>query len=95
MRLAGLTVTYSARYPARQVKVRKEVKKYLIVVEKTESGYSAYSPDLDGCISTGRSVEEIEDNMREAIQFHLDGMRLEGLAVPEPRTQSAYVEVPA
>jgi predicted RNase H-like HicB family nuclease len=71
------------------------VKKYLIVIEKTEAGYSAYSPDLDGCVSTGPTLKEVERNMREAIEFHLDGMRLEGLPVPEPHTHSAYVEVPA
>lgn len=47
---------------------------YLIVIEKTETGYSAYSPDLSGCISTGETFEEIEQNMREAMEFHLDGM---------------------
>jgi predicted RNase H-like HicB family nuclease len=71
------------------------MKKYLIVVEETSTGYSAYSPDLLGCGSTGRRREEVERNMREAIEFHLEGMRLEGLEVPSPHTYSAYVEVPA
>ncbi|HEX5484322.1 MAG TPA: type II toxin-antitoxin system HicB family antitoxin [Terriglobia bacterium] len=71
------------------------MKKYVIAFEKTETGYSAYSPDLDGCVSTGRTLEEVEANMREAIRFHLNGMRLEGLPVPEPHTRSAHVEVPA
>ncbi len=71
------------------------MRKYLIVIERTATGYSAYSPDLDGCVSAGCTREETEKNMREAIEFHLDGMRLEGLAVPEPRAYSAYVEVPA
>jgi predicted RNase H-like HicB family nuclease len=71
------------------------MKKYLIVVEETSTGYSAYSPDLPGCVSTGCTREEVERNMREAIEFHLEGMRLEGLAVPTPHTYSAYVEVPA
>ena len=71
------------------------MKKYLIVIEKTGTGCSAYSPDLDGCVSAGRTLEETEKNMREAIEFHLDGMRLEGLSVPEPHTYSTYVEVPA
>jgi predicted RNase H-like HicB family nuclease len=71
------------------------MKKYLIVVEETSTGYSAYSPDLLGCDSTGRTREEVERNMREAIEFHLVGMRLEGLEVPTPHTYSAYVEVPA
>lgn len=71
------------------------MKKYLIVIEETTTGYSAYSPDLLGCISTGRTREEVERNMREAIEFHLEGMRLEGMAVPNPHTYSAYIEVPA
>jgi predicted RNase H-like HicB family nuclease len=70
------------------------MKKYLIVIEETNTGFSAYSPDLPGCVSTGRTREEMEENMREAIAFHLDGLREEGQAVPEPRTYSAYVELP-
>ncbi|HEY2820771.1 MAG TPA: type II toxin-antitoxin system HicB family antitoxin [Candidatus Acidoferrum sp.] len=71
------------------------MKKYLIVVEQTQTGYSAYSPDLPGCISTGRTREDVEKNMQEAIALHLDGMREEGQALPEPHTYSAYVELPA
>ena len=71
------------------------MKKYLIVIEETSTGYSAYSPDLDGCISTGRTREEVEKNMHEAIEFHLEGLRQEGLEVPAPHTYSAYVEIPA
>jgi predicted RNase H-like HicB family nuclease len=71
------------------------MKKYLIVIEKAASGFSAYSPDLPGCVSTGRSQEEVEKNMRDAITFHLDGLREEGQPVPEPQSYSAYVELPA
>ena len=71
------------------------MKKYLIVIEETRTGYSAYSPDLDGCVSTGGTRQEVEQNMREAIEFHLEGMRIEGLPVPEPHTSSAYIEIPA
>jgi predicted RNase H-like HicB family nuclease len=71
------------------------VKKYLIVVEQTETGYSAYSPDLPGCVSTGASRAEVERNMHEAVAFHLDGLREEGQPVPEPHAYSAYVELPA
>ncbi len=71
------------------------MKKYLIVIEPTETGYSAFSPDLDGCVSTGRTREEVERNMRDAIQFHLEGLRLEGLDAPAPHTYSAYVGVSA
>jgi predicted RNase H-like HicB family nuclease len=69
--------------------------RYLVVIEETSTGYSAYSPDLEGCVSTGRTREEVEKNMQEAIEFHLEGLRLEGLEVPAPHTYSAYIEVPA
>jgi predicted RNase H-like HicB family nuclease len=69
--------------------------KYLVVIEPTASGFSAYSPDLPGCISTGRTRDEVEANMREAIAFHIDGLREEGEEVPQPQTYSAYVELPA
>ncbi len=69
--------------------------KYLIVIEPTETGFSAYSPDLPGCISTGATVEETEVNMREAIAFHLAGLRKEGFEIPQPASRSRYVEVAA
>jgi predicted RNase H-like HicB family nuclease len=71
------------------------MKKYLIVIEETKTGFSAYSPDLPGCVSTGETRQAVEQNMREAIAFHLDGLREEGQAVPEPHTYSVYVELPA
>jgi predicted RNase H-like HicB family nuclease len=71
------------------------MKKYLIVVEKTGTGYSAYSPDLDGCVATGTTREEVESQMREAIEFHLEGMARNGEPIPEPHTYSRYVEVSA
>jgi predicted RNase H-like HicB family nuclease len=71
------------------------MKKYLVIVEQTKTGFSAYSPDLPGCVSTGRTREDVEQNMREAIAFHLDGLREDGQALPEPNTYSTYVELPA
>jgi predicted RNase H-like HicB family nuclease len=68
--------------------------KYLIVIEPTNTGFSAYSPDLPGCVSTGATRQECESNMRDAIEFHLDGLREEGEAVPPPATSAAFVEVP-
>ena len=62
------------------------MKKYLIVVEKTETGYSAYSPDVLGCGSTGRTKEEVERNIQEAIKFHIEGLREEGYPVPKTST---------
>jgi predicted RNase H-like HicB family nuclease len=70
------------------------MKKYLIIIERTDSGYSSYSPDLPGCVSTGKTREETEKNMREAIEFHLDGLHEEGYPVPDPQATSAYVELP-
>jgi predicted RNase H-like HicB family nuclease len=71
------------------------MKKDLVVVEKTDTGYSAYSPELDGCVATGRSREEVESQMQDAIEFHLEGMTRKGEAIPEPHTYSQYVEVSA
>jgi len=67
--------------------------KYLIVIEKTKTGFSSYSPDLPGCVSTGATRAEVEVNMREAIEFHLEGMQEEGYPIPEPSSESAYLEV--
>ena len=71
------------------------MKKYLIVVEETGTGFSAYSPDLPGCVATGATRDEVEKTMREAVQFHLDGLREEGLDVPAPHSYSTYCELPA
>jgi predicted RNase H-like HicB family nuclease len=69
--------------------------RYLIVIEQTSTGFSAYSPDLPGCIATGATLVEVERVMQEAIEFHIEGLRLAGEAVPEPRSQAAYCEVAA
>jgi predicted RNase H-like HicB family nuclease len=69
--------------------------RYLIILEKTPTGYSAYSPDLAGCVAAGETRDEVEREMREAIEFHIEGLRLAGEAVPEPRSQAAYCEVAA
>jgi predicted RNase H-like HicB family nuclease len=69
--------------------------KYAIVIEKAESNYSAYVPDLPGCIATGATVGEVESEIRDAIAFHLDGMRADGVAVPLPSSRVEYIEVTA
>jgi predicted RNase H-like HicB family nuclease len=69
--------------------------RYLTIIEKTTMGYSAYSPDLPGCASTGATRQEVEQNMREAIAFHLEGLKLEGYEIPESSTASTYIEVAA
>ena len=69
--------------------------RFLIVIEETPTGFSAYSPDVQGCVSTGRTREEVEQNMREAIQFHLDGLREDGMPLPKSSCSAVYVEVAA
>lgn len=69
--------------------------RYAIVIEKAEGNYSAYVPDLPGCVATGATVAEVEAEIREAIAFHLDGMREDGLAVPVPSSQVEYVDIAA
>ena len=69
--------------------------KYLVVTEKTQTGYSAYLPDILGCVSTGATLEEVNQNMQEAIKFHIDVLIEEWLEIPKPSTCSAYIEVVA
>ncbi len=69
--------------------------RYLIIIETTSTGFSAYSPDLPGCVATGCSREEIEREMRDAIEFHIEGLRAAGEQVPEPRSQASYCEIAA
>lgn len=66
--------------------------KYAVVIERAEKNYAAYVPDLPGCVSTGVSVEEVEKNIREAIQFHVEGLKQDGFPVPEPSAVCEYVE---
>jgi predicted RNase H-like HicB family nuclease len=68
------------------------MKKYLVVVEKTGTGFSAFSPDLDGCVAAGATREEVERNMHEAIELHLEAMAEDGIPAPEPHTYSTYCE---
>ena len=67
---------------------------YAIVIEKVpDSNYSAYVPDLPGCVSTGGTLEEVRNNIQDAIAFHLEGMREDGAPIPEPTTLVSYAEV--
>ena len=68
--------------------------KYAVIIEAGERNYSAYVPDVPGCVATGTTLEDVERNIREAMAFHLEGMKLEGLPIPEPTTLCAYIEVP-
>ncbi len=69
--------------------------RYAIVVEKTENNYSAYVPDLPGCIATGQTLEETENEICQAIAFHLEGLREDGLPIPQPSSVVHYLEVAA
>ncbi|WP_350296347.1 type II toxin-antitoxin system HicB family antitoxin [Limnohabitans sp. Rim8] len=69
--------------------------RYAIVIEKAEGNYSAYAPDLPGCVATGANIAEVESEMREAIAFHLEGLRSDGLPVPVGASQVEYIEVTA
>src|ERR1044071_3397235 len=71
------------------------MKKFLIIVEKTDTGYSAFSPDVPGCGSVGDTKDEVERNIQEAIEFHLEGLREEGYPDPEPSSYSSYVDIAA
>jgi|GEM_PF-3487485 len=66
---------------------------YLIIIEKTSTGFSAYAPDLPGCIATAQTVIGVRSRMREAIEFHIEGLQLEGLPIPAP-TSKAFFFVP-
>jgi len=69
--------------------------RYAIVIEKAQGNYSAYVPDLPGCVATGATPEEVESEIRSAIEFHLEGLREDGLSIPEPASRVEYVDVSA
>lgn len=69
--------------------------RYAIVIERAESNFSAYVPDLPGCVATGSTLEETEQAIREAIEFHLEGLRDDGEPIPPPTSRVDYVEVAA
>jgi predicted RNase H-like HicB family nuclease len=67
--------------------------RYAVIIEKGESSYGAYVPDLPGCVAAGETVEEVKSLISEAIEFHIEGLKEEGLYVPEPSSLCEYVEV--
>jgi predicted RNase H-like HicB family nuclease len=69
--------------------------RYAIVIEKAGDNYSAYAPDLPGCVATGATVQEVEAEMQEAIALHLEGLRADGLSVPQPASHVKYLDVAA
>jgi len=66
--------------------------KFAVVIEKAESNYSAFVPDLPGCIATGSTIEEVDTQIREAIEFYLEGMRQDGEEIPQPSSSVEYIE---
>lgn len=64
---------------------------YLVIIEKTDKNYSAYLPDIPGCVATGNTKEEVIKNLKEALLLHVEGLREDGLPIPEPVAQSVYV----
>ena len=68
---------------------------YLVVLEETDTGYSAYSPDLAGCVATGGTRHEVERNMREAIELHIEALRKQGVPLPQRKAYSTYMDIPA
>ncbi len=66
--------------------------RYAVVIEKAKGNYSAYVPDLPGCVATGPTVKAVEDELREAIRLHVAGLKEDGLAVPEPTSIADYIE---
>ena len=66
--------------------------RYAMIIERGDRNFSAYLPDLPGCIATGKTIDEVRKNMTEAIELHLDGMREDGLPIPEPTSLADYVE---
>jgi predicted RNase H-like HicB family nuclease len=69
--------------------------RYAVVIEKAQGNYSAYVPDLPGCIATGETVAEVQELIREAVELHIAGMREDGLAIPPPSSQVEYIQVAA
>jgi predicted RNase H-like HicB family nuclease len=67
--------------------------RFLIVIEKAENNYSAYSPDLPGCIATGKTKEEVDMNIHSAIEMHLAGLKEDKISIPEPSSYADYVSV--
>ncbi len=71
------------------------MKKYLIVIEKSDNGYLAWSPDLEGCTATGETKRDAERNMHDAIKMHLHWLSIDGFPIPEPKSRAGYVQIAA
>ena len=71
----------------------RKVFKYLVIIERSDRNYSAYSPDLPGCVAAGKTIKSTLLRMKDAIQFHIEGLKREGAEIPEPLTQAEYIEI--
>ncbi|MEE9212146.1 MAG: type II toxin-antitoxin system HicB family antitoxin [Phycisphaeraceae bacterium] len=71
---------------------RTQSARYAVIIERSKDGYGAYVPDLPGCVAVGDTVEEVERLIREAIEFHIEGLREDGLPIPEPTTLCEYID---
>jgi predicted RNase H-like HicB family nuclease len=99
--LVGFVSSGSYSYPSTREarsfeagRAEESMKRYAIVVEKGPTSHGAYVPDLPGCVAAGETRAEVLRLIREAIEFHVETMREDGLAVPEPSSSAEYVEVP-
>jgi predicted RNase H-like HicB family nuclease len=73
----------------------KKLRAYTVIYEKADHNWSAYSPDVPGCTATGKTRAEVEENFREALAFHFEGLREEGLPIPEPTSEVGHVSIAA
>ncbi len=71
--------------------MKKAIRKFLIVIEKSKDGFGSYSPDLPGCVAVGATREEVEEKMYEAINFHLEGLKEDGITIPESESYAEYM----
>jgi predicted RNase H-like HicB family nuclease len=71
------------------------MKEYAVIYERAESNWAAYSPDVPGCMATGKTREEVERNFKEALAFHIEGLKEEGLPIPEPTSEVGHVRIAA
>lgn len=71
------------------------MKEYIVIYERTENNWAAYSPDVPGCMATGKTREEVERNFKEALAYHIEELKAEGLPIPEPSSEAGVVRVAA
>lgn len=83
------------RFEAGGIEVGGVVMRYMVVIEQGASSFGAYVPDLPGCIAVGESKQEVLQQIQEAIEFHLEGIKAEGASAPQPHSYSEFVEVHA